>query len=171
VASVFVSRIDTMIDKMLDEKKDSGLAALKGKAAVANCQLVYEKSKELFTSPRFDKLAKKNAGVQRVLWGSTSTKNPDYRDVKYVEELIANDTVNTIPESTLMAFLDHGQVASALKGSKKEASDVLAQLKKADINIDVICQKLLEDGVVAFEKAFADLMKAIETKANQLCAR
>ena len=177
VASVFVSRIDTMADKMIDDKikADPGaqkqLAGLKGKAAVANCQLVYEKSKDIFASARFQKLAQQNAAIQRVLWGSTSTKNPDYRDVKYVEELIAKDTVNTIPEATLMAFLDHGQVKEALKGNKKDAVNILSQLQKFDINIDIICQKLLEDGVVAFEKAFADLMQAIETKAKQLCAR
>ena len=178
VASVFVSRIDTMVDKMLDDKIKTAdpamqkqLVGLKGKAAVANCQLVYEKAKEIFTSARFAKLAKQHAAAQRVLWGSTSTKNPEYRDVKYVEELIAKDTVNTIPESTLMAFLDHGQVTEALRGSQKEASAILSQLQGFDIHIDAICQKLLEDGVVAFEKAFADLLKAIETKANQLCAR
>lgn len=177
VASVFVSRIDTMADKMIEDKikatsdpaAQKQLSALKGKAAVANCKIVYEQAKEFFAGPQFQALAKKNAAFQRVLWGSTSTKNPDYRDVKYVEELIAPDTVNTIPEPTLMAFLDHGQVKDALKGDKKEAAAIHAELKKFDINIDSICQKLLEDGVVAFEKAFADLMQAIETKAKQLC--
>ncbi len=178
VASVFVSRIDTMIDKMLADKiaqvsKDSEkvrLEGLKGKAAVANCRLVYEKSKELFAQERFRKLVQRKANIQRVLWGSTSTKNPAYNDVKYVSELILKQTVNTIPASTLDAFMDHGKVKEAA-GSSREAQAVLENLKDFGIDIDQVCQKLLEDGVAAFDKSFVALMEAIEKKAAQLTLR
>jgi len=177
VASVFVSRMDTMVDKILDEKisQTSGtdkirLEALKGKAAVANCRLIYEKSKELFAQERFRQLVKHKAHIQRVLWGSTSTKNPAYSDVKYVEELILKQTVNTIPESTLNAFLDHGRVKEAT-ASTREARAVIDSLKGFGIDMDQVCAKLLEDGVAAFEKSFVALMEAIEKKAAQLCTK
>lgn len=175
VASVFVSRVDTMIDKMLAEKaaQESNnankvrLENLKGKAAVANCRLIYEKSKELFAQETFRKLVKSKANIQRVLWGSTSTKNPDYPDVKYVAELILKQTVNTIPEATLNAFMDHGKAREA-DGSAKEAQAAIHNLKDFGIDIDQVCLKLLDDGVAAFDKAFVALMEAIEKKAAQL---
>lgn len=178
VASVFVSRVDTMIDKMLDDKiaaaKDPALkqklTSLKGRAAVANCRLIFERFKELFTSKRFQIVMQKRAAVQRVLWGSTSTKNPAYRDTKYVDELIVNPSVNTVPESTLLAFMEHGQVQKGLTGSRKEAEEVFAALGELDISINQVCARLLQDGVAAFEKSFAELMTSIETKAKQLAA-
>ena len=123
VASIFVSRIDNMADDLLDKKAATAaakekIAFLKGKAAVANCQLVFEKSYEIFSSDRFKALAAKGARIQRVLWASTSTKNPSYSDVKYISELIAKDTVNTVPEKTLKAFMDHGVAKIALRGSE-----------------------------------------------------
>lgn len=178
VASVFVSRIDTMVDKLLTEKMGQAknettqrrLEGLKGKAAVANCRIIFEKSKELFMGEEFRTLAKDNAHVQRILWGSTSTKNPEYSDIKYVTELIASPTVNTMPEATLQAFLDHGRVQQALLGPVEEAQKILVELKGIDIDIDHVCTKLLAEGVSAFATSFVSLMEAIEKKAQQLCA-
>ncbi|MDP2654633.1 MAG: transaldolase [Candidatus Omnitrophota bacterium] len=175
VASVFVSRTDTLIDKILDDKmvdstKDK-LLPLQGQAAVANCRLIYEKSKEMAEDERFQTLAAKGARWQRVLWGSTSTKNPQYPDVKYVAELIAPDTVNTVPEKTLMAFLDHGEAKLALQGSVEDARAVFEALGEFGISIDDACRQLLEEGLKAFDTSFEDLLKAIEAKAKQLSGK
>ncbi|OGX06715.1 MAG: transaldolase [Omnitrophica WOR_2 bacterium GWA2_47_8] len=179
VASVFVSRLDTSVDALLDEKvaqtTDASvkeqLQALKGKAAVANCRLIYEKFKELFSSKEFKDLFECKANSQRVLWGSTSTKNPEYSDIKYVTELIAKHTVNTIPEKTLLAFIDHGQVGAAFSEDAEGAQDIIEALKAEGIDIRKICLQLLQDGVVAFEKSFDSLIHSLETKAQQLCAK
>lgn len=176
VASVFVSRVDTMIDAVLDERiknatdvsKKNKLAELKGKAAVANCRVIFEKYKELFNSQEFKDLEKKRANIQRVLWGSTSTKNPQYSDIKYVTELITKPTVNTIPEPTLNAFLDHGTVQEAFTASVKESEKIIASLKEENILITQVCTKLLEEGLVAFDKAFETLQSSIDKKAAQL---
>ncbi|OGX34472.1 MAG: transaldolase [Omnitrophica WOR_2 bacterium RIFCSPHIGHO2_01_FULL_48_9] len=165
VASVFVSRVDTMIDKMLTDKN------LQGRAAVANCQVINEKFKELFSGKEFKPLAQAGANIQRVLWGSTSTKNPEYSDIKYVTELITQNTVNTIPEPTLNAFLDHGKISEALTGDPAEAQKLFAELRGLNIDIDQVCAKLLEEGVVAFDKAFVSLSEAIQRKAEQLAAK
>ena len=109
--------------------------------------------------------------MQRVLWGSTSTKNPQYSDIKYVTELIARPTVNTIPEKTLLAFLDHGNVQEAFGASSGDAPQILSRLKSLGIDIDIVCQDLLRDGVKAFEDAFEALLNAIEKKAAQLCRK
>ena len=168
VASVFISRIDSLVDKSLDQ-----LAAprsdLKGQAAVANSRLIFDKANEFFSSDAFKQLAEKGAAWQRVLWGSTSTKNPEYSDVKYVEELIATPTVNTVPEATLNAFIDHGEVKAGLSLTQDEARALFSSLKECDIVMDEVCRTLLDDGVAAFEKAFEDLLKAIEEKAAKLC--
>ncbi len=178
VASVFVSRIDTTIDKMLDDKiaaekdsvKKNKLAALKGKAAIANSRLIFERSKELFAGEEFTKLH--GANVQRVLWGSTGTKNPAYSDIKYVTELIASPTVNTIPEPTLNAFLDHGKVSDAFQYfSATDAQNIISALKANGINVDDVCATLLKDGCVAFDKAFEALLTSIEKKAEQLAVK
>jgi len=170
VASVFVSRIDSLIDKLLDEKlkekSDPELESLKGKAAVANSKLIYQEYLNIFSSPDWKELAKAGAGVQRVLWASTSTKNPAYSDVKYVAELVGKDTVNTLPDSTWAAFLDHGKPSDAVAGGVPEAKKVVSQLKSLGIDIDQVCAKLLEDGVKAFEKSFESLLKSIEKKAS-----
>ena len=178
VASVFVSRIDSVIDKMIQEKaaalgaeQQKELNALKGKAAVANCRLILELSRELFASEKFQYLAHKGANIQRVLWGSTSTKDPAYSDVKYVEELITRPTVNTVPEKTLRAFLDHGTVQESeiMKASAIKAQDVFNTLNTYDIRITEVNAKLLDDGVKAFVDSFDALLKAIEEKAKKLC--
>jgi len=166
VASVFISRIDTAIDKVLDEKK---LRELIGKAAVANTKLIYKKYREILDSEEFKELASKGTNVQRVLWGSTSTKNPDYSDVKYVEELIGKDSINTLPRNTFDAMLDHGKVSEALTADSGDAEKIIEDLKKAGIDINVVCAKLLEDGVKSFEKSFDSLLSTIEKKKKELC--
>ena len=176
VASVFVSRIDTAIDKLLDEKisqekRESNriqMKYLKGKAAVANSRIIFERFNEIFNDLEFKQLQAKKANVQRVLWGSTGTKNPQYSDIKYVTELIANPTVNTIPESTLNAFLDHGKAKNAFDNNPQESLDVLKSLKNFGIDTDKICLELLKDGCEAFNKAFQSLLKTIEKKTEQL---
>ncbi|UCC94548.1 MAG: transaldolase [Candidatus Omnitrophota bacterium] len=176
VASVFVSRIDTLVDRLLeeriaperDERKIEKLAALKGKAAVNNCSLIYKKYLDIFSSEEFRHLAEKGVHIQRVLWGSTSTKNFAYSDIKYVNELIGKNTVNTMPQSTFEAFLDHGEVKETLTSDVKDAEAVIGNLKELGIDIDKVCAKLLEDGVVAFQKSFISLLKGIEIKVKKL---
>jgi len=167
VASVFVSRIDTTIDKLLDEKKAS--PALKGKSAVANSQLIFEKFQTLFAANTFKALFKNHAQPQRVLWASTGTKNPAYSDIKYVTELISKPTVNTLPENTLNAVLNHGVVTEALIGDVKEAKKNFNDLKAVGIDVNQVCAKLLTDGVAAFEKSFDELLDSIKIKSKSLC--
>lgn len=179
VASVFVSRIDTAIDKMLDEllAKEKNPAVkkniemLKGKAAVANSKLIYQKYTEIFSSREFLQLKEKKANEQRVLWASTGTKNPAYSDIKYVVELIAKNTVNTLPDNTLDAFLDHGEIKAAIVTGEKEPQVVMNELMNFKIDINGVCEKLMKDGVAAFEKSFEELLKSIEEKAKALCRR
>ncbi|OGX27969.1 MAG: transaldolase [Omnitrophica WOR_2 bacterium RIFCSPHIGHO2_01_FULL_52_10] len=172
VASVFVSRIDTMIDDILEKHADAkNLQSSKGKAAVANCRIIFERYHKFVNSPAHETLAAQGANMPRVLWGSTSTKNPQYRDIKYVTELIARPTVNTLPEKTLLAFLDHGKVQEALGASSGDAAKILSQLKSLGIDIDQVCQDLLRDGVKAFADAFEALLNAIEKKAAALVNR
>jgi len=176
VASVFVSRIDTSVDKMIDEQiandtnesKKKQLQSLKGRAAIANSRLTFEKWKTLLDSDEVQVLEGKNANVQRVLWGSTGTKNPEYSDIKYVTELIAAPTVNTIPEKTLNAFLDHGHVQDAFTSDPQESLDIIQSLRNFDIDIDVVCRELLDKGVASFDQAFQELLDSIEKKAAEL---
>ena len=177
VASIFVSRIDTMIDNLIQEKiaGESGeaqkqrLKSYLGRAAVANCRLIFQKFGELFNSNMFYALRQKGADLQRVLWASTGTKNPQYSDIKYISELILKPTVNTLPEKTIEAFLDHGSVKEAfVRGS---AGEFLKELKDFEVDINAVCARLLKDGVSAFEKSFDELLASIENKAHTLCAR
>jgi transaldolase/glucose-6-phosphate isomerase len=176
VASFFVSRVDTLVDKLLDEKIKSAsgaekehLESLKGKAAVANAKLAYQKYLELFEqSERFARLKAKGAQVQRCLWASTSTKNPAYRDVIYVEELIGPDTVNTMPTQTLDAFKDHGKVAQTLTEGIDEARQVLDQLEAVGIGYQKVTDQLEDEGGKLFADAFDSLMKTLEEKRNKL---
>lgn len=175
VASFFISRIDTMVDKMIDEKlKSTGepsqqalLKGLKGKVAIANGKLTYERYQKIFSGPRWDALASKGAQTQRVLWASTSTKNPAYRDVMYVEELIGPDTVDTMPPATVDAFRDHGRLRSSLTEDLAGAHKVMADLKKADISIDEVTAQLTTEGVKLFADAFEKLLEAVEKSTNQ----
>ncbi|MFH1782257.1 MAG: transaldolase [Candidatus Omnitrophota bacterium] len=175
VASVFVSRLDTQTDKIIDERakdiKKSIIDSLKGKAAVANSRLIYKKYLEMFGSDEFKSLKDKDANVQRVLWASTSTKNPDYSDIKYVTELIGKDTVNTLPDATLDAFLDHGNIEDALSGDIIKEYDAINSLRAIGIDVDNICSILLEDGIKAFRKSFDALLGSIEEKTLKLCKK
>lgn len=176
VASVFVSRIDATVDGILEDlsgkEKDSvlknELEALRGKAAAANTALIYQRSREIFSKDEFRLLRKAGANIQRPLWASTGTKNPSYSNIKYIEELMAKDTVNTAPENTLEAFLAKGKVKEVLSDDIKEAKDVLTRLKKFGIDVDAICQKLLKDGIALFENSFDSLLKSIENKISNI---
>ncbi|MBI3547983.1 MAG: transaldolase [Elusimicrobia bacterium] len=165
VASFFVSRIDTAIDPML---KDASLA---GKAAVANAKLAYEAYKKVFTSPRFETLRRKGARVQRPLWASTGTKNPAYRDVLYVEELIGPDTVNTMPDATWLAFRDHGKLRNSIEENIPEAKRTMELLAKAGVDLTAVTDKLEADGVAAFMKSYETLLTHIAAKAQSLQER
>lgn len=177
VASVFVSRIDTAVDKLLEglltkeksEENSKKLALLKGKAAVSNSQIIYKEFLDIFHSDEFKRLKDKGAHTQRVLWGSTSTKNPAYSDIKYVTELIGKDTVNTMPEATFEAFLDHGQIKEALTSDIKDANELIRRLKENGIDINLVCDQLLKDGVTAFEKSFESLLNSLNEKVKMVC--
>lgn len=172
VASFFVSRIDTAVDKQLDEKiaaandKDqkAHLESLKGKVAIANAKLAYQHYKKVIASDRWTKLAAKGAKVQRLLWASTGTKNKAYSDVLYVEELIGRDTVNTVPPATLDAFRDHGKLRDSLEENIKDAEKVLADLAKAGISLDAITDRLVDEGVQLFAEAADKLLGAVAHK-------
>src|SRR5579863_541478 len=172
VASFFVSRIDSAVDKQLDEKiarandphEKERLAALKGKVAIANAKLAYQEYKELFSGARWEKLAAKGAKPQRLLWASTGTKNKDYSDVMYVEELIGPNTVNTVPPATLDAFRDHGKPRDSLEENVEEAKHVLAELDKSGISLDAITEELVKDGVKLFADAADKLYGAVAHK-------
>jgi len=172
VASVFVSRVDSVIDKLLDGRPAEGsdpeaeqqLAALRGKAAVANCGLIYAKYLEIVGSQRFTELREQGVSPQRVLWGSTSTKDAAYSDTKYVTELIARGTVNTLPDQTFQAFHDHGVVKEALTSDAGGARKIISDLEHLGISIDRVCAELLDKGVASFESAFDSLLGSIESK-------
>ena len=172
VASFFVSRIDSAVDKQLDEKiarandphEKERLAALKGKVAIANAKLAYQEYKQLFSGARWEKLAAKGARPQRLLWASTGTKNKDYSDVLYVEELIGPNTVNTVPPATLDAFRDHGKPRDSLEENVEEAKHVLAELDKSGVSLDAITEELVKDGVKLFADAADKLYGAVAHK-------
>jgi transaldolase / glucose-6-phosphate isomerase len=172
VASFFVSRIDSAVDKQLDEKiarandpsEKERLTALKGKVAIANAKLAYQDYKRLFAGPRWEKLQAKGAKPQRLLWASTGTKNKDYSDVLYVEELIGPNTVNTVPPATLDAFRDHGTPRASLEENIDDARRVLAELEKSGISLDAITTELVKDGVKLFADAADKLYGAVAHK-------
>jgi len=166
VASFFVSRVDTETDKRLDEM--GGHDRLKGKLAIANAKLAYERYKELFSGEKWDFLVSKGATAQRPLWASTSTKNPEYRDVMYVEELIGPMTVNTMPEETIQAFQDHGKAALTLEQGIDEAEKVFADLAQAGIDYDDVTETLEREGVEKFADSFAELLEGIRAKSGEL---
>ncbi|MHB8243450.1 MAG: transaldolase [Solirubrobacteraceae bacterium] len=166
VASFFVSRIDTEADKRLDDI--GGHDELKGKLAVANARLAYAHYLEAFAGPRWEYLAGKGATPQRVLWASTSVKNPDYPDTMYVEELIGPDTVNTMPEETIMAFQDHGSPEPRLRSGLAEARAVLDALAQAGVDYDDLTDTLEREGVEKFADSFDELMKSLDSKREAL---
>lgn len=176
VASFFISRIDSLIDSKLtemlksesDPQRQALLKSLQGKVAIANGKLTYKKYQEIYSTDRWKALAAKGAQTQRVLWASTSTKNPNYRDVIYVEEMIGKDTVNTIPPATFEAFRDHGQLRSSLTEDVDGAARVMSNLAQAGISMKEVTEKLLVDGVKLFEEAFVKLIGAVDAKIKKL---
>lgn len=175
VASFFVSRVDTETDKRLDAlvknastEKRQQVDALRGKAAIANAKLAYRIFQKEFSSARWKKLEAKGATVQRVLWASTSTKNPAYRDVMYVEELIGPHTVNTMPPQTVEAFDDHGVVNRTVDKNVDAAERVIADLGKLGISIDEVTNKLLVDGLASFQKSYDTLIAGLAKKTKAL---
>lgn len=179
VASFFLSRIDINIDARIDAKlaegmdrieKKAELEAVKGKVAIANAKIAYEKYKEIIQSDRWKALAEKGAKVQRLLWASTSTKNPEYSDVMYVDELIGPDTVNTLPPNTIEACADHCSPANRVEADVDKAHHLMDSLKEPDIdiNIDEVMEELLLDGIDKFVKPFESLMASLEDKVQKL---
>jgi len=166
VASFFVSRVDTETDKRLDEI--GGQDELKGKLGIANARLAYQNYLETFAGDRWQALAAKGATRQRCLWASTSTKNPEYRDVMYVEELIGPETVDTMPEETIQAFQDHGVVAETLTQGVDEARRLLDDLAKAGIDYEDVVQILEEEGVQKFADSFDELLEGVRSKRGEL---
>jgi len=175
VASFFISRIDTLVDSIIDDKlkattdaqQQALLKSLLGKVAIANGKLTYQRYQRIFSGPRWQALAAQGAQTQRVLWASTSTKNPAYRDVMYVEELIGPDTVDTMPPATIDAFRDHGRLRNSLTEDVAGAQNVMDNLAKAGISIKEVTTKLTDDGVKLFADAFHKLLAAVE-KSTQL---
>ncbi|UCC89192.1 MAG: bifunctional transaldolase/phosoglucose isomerase, partial [Anaerolineales bacterium] len=167
VASFFVSRVDTVVDRALEQ---IGETELQGKIAIANAKAAYARFREIFSGPRWGKLVAQGARVQRPLWASTGTKNPHYPDTLYVDNLIGPHTVNTVPPATLQAYLDHGTPASTLESGLEEASTQLRHLAGLGIDLDSITQRLQDDGVAAFAKSFETLMASIAEKRDRLLA-
>jgi transaldolase len=166
VASFFVSRVDTEVDRRLEHSGTDKLAELRGKAAVAQAKLAYKLFQERFAGPRWEALAAKGAHVQRPLWASTSTKNPAYPDLLYVDNLIGPNTVNTMPDATLAAFADHGKVARTIDVGVEVAEAELAALREAGIDMADISRQLEDEGVASFSKSYDELLQALEDKAN-----
>jgi transaldolase len=179
VASFFVSRVDTLVDQLLEDKikatSDSAeqqkLKSLEGKAAIANARLVYQDFKRIFNTPRFETLKHSGAHVQRPLWASTSTKNPAYRDVLYAEELIGPNTVDTMPLETIEKFRDHGRVRLSIEDNIPQAKAELAALEEVGIHYDQVTQQLLDEGVQKFADSFHELFKGIEGKKQTILER
>lgn len=178
VASFFLSRIDSNIDGRIDKKLQEvndpavrqKLEGIKGKVAIANAKIAYQEYKKIIADPRWQALAEKGARVQRLLWASTSTKNPNYNDVMYVDELVGADTVNTLPPSTIEACADHCNVADRIESNIQEAYDLIASLKDPDVDIDldVVMDELLSDGIDKFIQPFDSLMSSLKEKVDRL---
>ncbi len=167
VASFFVSRVDTAVDKELEK---AGARDLLGKIGVDNCRLAYAEYRRLIATPRWQSLAKKGARTQRVLWASTSTKNPAYPDTLYVDELIGRDTVNTLPPETLKAFVDHGRAAETITRDLDGARQRVQRLAQLGIDLTAVTARLQEEGVAAFVKPFKALLDGIEAKRRRMAA-
>jgi transaldolase len=165
VASFFISRVDSLFDKLLGDK------TLQGKVAIANAKVAYLEFKKIFGGERFQKLATKGAKIQRPLWASTSTKNPNYSDVLYLDELIGPNTVNTVPPATIEKFKEHGRTAPTLEENPDDALALLEQLKQFGIDYEAATDKLQEDGVESFVKAFDGLLKTLEDKREAIVSK
>ena len=173
VASFFVSRIDALVDPLLEKliaqagQKTDFAKIVHGQVAISSAKMAYQIYSEIFSSDRFKKLADKGARVQRLLWASTSTKNPDYSDVKYIESLIGRDTINTVPPETIDAYRDHGNPKSNLEQDVKEAGQIMERLPELGINIDKATQQLEDEGVRKFNEPFDKLMEALTKKSSK----
>jgi transaldolase len=164
VASFFISRIDSAVDKWLQAAPAKGGVdpkSLLGKVAIANAKLAYEEFEALFKTPRFAALAAKGARPQRLLWASTSTKNPSYPDTIYVDNLVGRDTVNTVPPETLVAFQDHGKPYDALSEGRELAHQQLEQLAVVGLDLEQVCETLLEEGLASFSEAMQSLLASV----------
>ena len=170
VASFFISRVDTEVDRRLEAIGTEAALALRGTGAVAQAQVAYQRFVDTFQGPRWDALAARGARVQRPLWASTSTKNPAYPDTAYVDRLIGPDTVNTMPEETIDAFLDHGTVRRTIDADPAAAAATLTALADVGVDLDDVGQVLEDQGVSAFAKSFDELIGALEAKAVELGA-
>ncbi|NIM89971.1 MAG: bifunctional transaldolase/phosoglucose isomerase [Candidatus Aminicenantes bacterium] len=168
VASFFVSRVDKIVDKALEEVGTPEALDLRGKTAIANAKIVYKRFKELFRGEKWEKMKRRGARVQRPLWASTSTKNPAYPDILYVEELIGADTINTMPTATLNAFRDHGQLRSAIEEGVEEAEASLRRLASLGVDLEVITEKLQEEGVDSFAESFDSLLETLKHKRQTI---
>jgi transaldolase len=168
VASFFVSRVDSAVDKQLIALNQPAAQELLGKTAVANSKVVYQRFKSLFFDERFSILVSAGANVQRLLWASTSAKNPNYPDTLYVDQLIGPDTVNTMPPKTIEAFRDHGRVGHTLEQDAAGAQLVLDNLAELGIDLDQVTDKLQQDGVAAFSHSFDSLLATLEQKIEKL---
>lgn len=174
VASLFVSRLDTKVDRWLDAQVATGALdpqrgkELRGQAAIANARLVYQAFLQLLASPRWQKLAGAGARPQRLLWASTSTKDPHYSDVKYIEGLVAPQTITTIPRTTLEAFLDHGQIQTILTEQNTDAAALLQQLETLGLDLPAIFSELEAEGVAAFEQAYLALIRAVAERRRRV---
>jgi len=167
VASFFVSRVDTETDKRLDEIGGDAMR-LKGLLGIANAKLAYQNYLEVFAGSRWEALEAKGATKQRCLWASTSTKNPEYRDVMYVEELIGPETVDTMPQETIDAFQDHGEVALTLERDLDEAHRVFERVAEAGVDYDDVVVTLEQEGVKKFSDSFAELLDGVSAKRGEL---
>ena len=170
VASFFVSRVDTKVDDLLDKIKAPEAQALKGKIGIANAKMAYQRFKQTFQGERWQRLLEKGAYPQHVLYGSTGTKNPQYSDVLYADNLIGPDTINTMPPETIEAFLDHGKVELTLERDLDEARRQLNQLEKLGIDLGHVTRQLLDEGVQKFVKPFDSVLKTIAEKQAKLIA-
>jgi transaldolase len=168
VASFFVSRVDSEADKRLEAIGTEEALVLRGKLAIANAKLAYQRYKEVFSGARWERLAAQGASKQRCLWASTSTKNPEYRDVLYVEELIGPETVNTMPKETIEAFQDHGRVALTLERGLDEAHAVFERLRNVGVDYDDVVETLEREGVQKFSDSFTHLLDGIRAKQGEL---
>jgi len=168
VASFFISRVDTEVDRRLEKIGTPEALALRGRAAVAQGKLAYRQFRETFSSDRWAALAERGAHVQRPLWASTSTKNPDYPDTLYVDELIGPDTVNTMPDATIEAFADHGTLTRRVDAAVDEAEAVWSKLAEVGVDMEDVATVLEREGVASFQKSFDELLTALETKSAAL---
>ena len=168
VASFFVSRVDNVVDRALEDLGTPEALALRGKAGIANANLAYHRFREVFSSSEFQELKGKGVRVQRPLWASTSTKNKAYSDVLYVESLIGEDTINSVPPETLDAFRDHGKAKVRLLENQREAEEVIGKLQALEINMRSIGMELTEEGVEKFEQSYANLLTALDGKRMML---